>query len=85
METVMQARSASNQRQPVCRAIERAAFFADKAGPSFSPMMLYEELDGYAKIAYDAQPSKHWKLSKHCSNKRRFAIAIPSLRLEQSL
>lgn len=81
----MQARSVSTPHQLLSPSIKQAAFFADPGGYSFSPTTLYEELDGYAKIAYDAQPSKYWKLPKRCSNKRRFAIAIPSLRLGQSL
>lgn len=48
----MQARSVSTPHQLLSRAIERAAFFADPGGYSFSPSTLYEELDGYAKIAY---------------------------------
>jgi hypothetical protein len=63
----MQARSVSTPHQLLSRAIKQAAFFADPGGYSFSPTTLYEELDGYAKIAYDAEPSKHWKLPKRCS------------------
>jgi hypothetical protein len=55
----MQAHSVSTLHQLLPRAIKQAAFFADSGGYSFSPTTLYEELDGYAKIAYDAQPSEH--------------------------
>jgi hypothetical protein len=60
----MQARSVSTSHQVLSRAIKQAAFFADPGGYSFSPTILYEELDGYAKIAYDAEPSKHSKVTE---------------------
>jgi hypothetical protein len=60
----MQARSVSIPHQLSSRAIKQAASFADPSGYSFSPTTLYEELDEYAKIAYDAQPSKHWEVTE---------------------
>ncbi|HJP91234.1 MAG TPA: hypothetical protein VJ875_04715 [Pyrinomonadaceae bacterium] len=60
----MQARSVSTPHQLLSRAIKQAAFFADPGGYSFSPTTLYEELDGYAKIAYDAQPSKQLEVTE---------------------
>ena len=60
----MQARSVSTPHQLLFRAIKQAAFFADLGEYSFSPTTLYEELDGYAKIAYDAQPPKHWEVTE---------------------
>lgn len=48
----MQVRSVLTQRQLSRRALKRAASFADPGECSFSPTTLYEELDGYAKIAY---------------------------------
>jgi len=54
----------STPHQLLSRAIKQAAFFADAGGYSFSRTTLYEELDEYAKIAYDAQPSKQLEVTE---------------------